>query len=106
MIRDGQWELFSHDPHMGRTVWRWFDGSKTHFRIDQRTDEIVKANKAEMAQSRSDWRGDWHKVASVPLNILYASGLDDAIGQKDDKFLSRWLNDSDHRAFRTKGGNV
>lgn len=106
MIRDGDWELFSHDERMGRTVWRWFDGQRTHFRVDQRTDEIVRKNAQEAAHAASGWKGDWHKVASIPMNIFHDSGMDDAIGQKDNKFLSRWLNDGDHAAFRTKGGRV
>ena len=105
-IKDGDWSLVSHDEAAGRTVWSMFDGRKTVFRVDYRTDEIVKANRAEMNDTPSGWRGDWHKVASVPLNIHHASGLHEAIGQRDRRFIQRFLNDSDNAAWRTKEGRI
>jgi len=99
-------ELFDHDPVMGRTIWSYFDGEKTHYRIDYQVDQLVKENEYHRNNSSSGWQGEWHRIASVPLNIMYASGLHEAINQGDDKFASKFLNDGDNRAWRTKEGNV
>ena len=48
--------------------------------------------------------GDWVRVASVPLSELAASGLDRAIRAGHDRFVSRWLNDSDNRGIGRAGG--
>lgn len=105
-IKDGDWTLLEHDEAMGRTVWVMFDGRQTHFRTDYRTDSIVKDNRRERNDAPAGWKGDWHKVAAVPLNIYHDSGLHDAIGQKDNRFIGRFLNDSDNRAWRTKDGRI
>lgn len=104
-IKDGDWELFNHDPYTGRTVWQLFDGQATHFRTDYPVDNIIQDNaiaKAEMAGQR--WGGG-KRVASVPLNIYY-NQLAEASRQDDDKYLSKWLNDGDHAAFRTFEGQL
>ena len=42
------------------------------------------------------------------MQLLYDEnvGLNTAIQQGDKGYLSRWLNDSDNRAWRTKDGRV
>lgn len=105
-IRDGDFELCDYDPHTGRSVWSFYNGEKTVYRIDYPVDGIIKANTAEKNATGPGWKGDWHKVASVPLNILHGSGLNDAMTQQDDRFVKRWLNDSDNGAWRTKEGRV
>lgn len=105
-IRDGNFELLEWDAVTGRTVWGYFDGEKTVFRTDYPVENMIKNNKAEFNSAPDHWRGDYVKVASVPLNVLYDSGLDEAIGQKDNRFISRFLNDSDNRAWRTRDGRV
>jgi len=105
VIKDGNWELLEHDHRTGRTVWVWFDGEKTHYRTDYPVDNILKDNataKAEMAGQR--W-GDGKRVASIPLNVFHDQ-LAEASKQDDDKYLSKWLNDSDNAKFRTFGGRV
>lgn len=105
-IRDGDWELFDYDYATGRSVWRYFDGQQTIFRTDYPVHQLVEQNQLERHEATADWKGDWHKIGSVPLNMAYDSGLVDAITQQDDKFVSRFLNDSDNRAWRTKEGRV
>jgi hypothetical protein len=105
-IRDGDFELFDYDYATGRSVWRYFDGEKTIFRTDYPVHHLVEQNLLERQETPAGWKGDWHKVGSVPLNLAYDSGLVDAITQQDDKFVSRFLNDSDNRAWRTKEGRV
>lgn len=98
-IRDGEWTLAEWDAATGRTVWALFDGARTVMRIDYPVEAVVKANTAERNGDKP--RGEWRKLASVPHNVLHASGLDDAIGQGDRRFVARWLNSSDNRAWRT-----
>lgn len=106
-VRDeAGFELFEFDPASGRSVWRYFDGEKTVFRTDYPVSETLHQNAEARAAAAVGWKGDWHRIASVPLNIVYASGLAEAVNQQDDRFISRFLNDGDNRAWRTKEGSV
>lgn len=104
-IRDGNWELFSHDPHTGKTVWRYFDGMATHYRTDMPVDNIISDNRAAQAdlagKAQQDGVGDL--VARIPLNVAFQQ-LGDAM--HDQAYLSRWLNDSDNAAWRVKEGRL
>jgi hypothetical protein len=105
-IRDENgFELVSHDEKLGRTVWKYFDGEKTVYRTDYRTDQIVADNKAHLLDSAGQKWGGGRRVASIPLNI-YFEQLAEAQNQKDEKYMSKWLNDSDNAAFRCFGGRV
>ena len=106
-VRDENgFELFDWDPATGRTVWQYFDGEKTVFRTDYPVDGLLKINAEQRAISSSSWAGDFHHVASVPLNVVYDSGLAEAQNQGDMAFTKRWLNDSDNRTWRTKEGTL
>lgn len=107
-IRDGAWELFSWDPQTGRTVWIMEEDGKTHVRTDYPVQSILDANAARRNATPDGWKGDWHHVASVPLNLLHDEnvGLHKAFQQGDDKHISRFLNDPDNAAWRTKTGRV
>ncbi len=106
-IRDENgFELMEHDPVTGRSVWSYFDGEKTVFRTDYPVEATMAENEAVRNAADQAWRGDWHRVASIPLNILHASGLAEAHSQGDDRFVKRWLNDGENRAWRTKEGRV
>lgn len=108
IIKDGEWSLFDHDLHTGRSVWHMFDGEKDVYRVDYPVDATIAENKAVRNEAQKAWKGDYHRVASIPLGILHDEnlGLLEASRQGDDKYLSRWLNDSDNRAWRTKEGQV
>lgn len=108
VVRDGDWTLFEYDPATGRAVWSMFDGEKTIFRIDTPVQSTLDENAVARNEAPAGWRGDYHRIASVPMQLLYddSLGLNKAIQQGDDRFLSRWLNDSDNRAWRTKEGRV
>lgn len=105
-IRDGDWILYDYDPKLGRQVWYMTnpDGSMT-FRTDYEATGTIAENAAMRNAAESGWKGDWHKVASIPLNVYYDQ-LAAAAQQDDGKYLSKWLNDSDNRAWRTKEGRV
>lgn len=105
-IRDGDFELVEYDYATGRSVWRYFDGQKTIFRTDYPVHSLIEQNLLERNDAGKDWKGDWHKVASIPLNMAWQDGVVEAFNQHDDKWISRMLNNSDNRAWRTKEGRV
>lgn len=106
IIRDGDWTLFDSDIKAGRYVWVTTndDGSQT-FRTDYTVDPLIETNTAQRNLARGDWAGDYHHIASIPLNIFHDE-LAEASREGDQRFMSRWLNDSDNRAWRTKDGRV
>jgi len=109
-ITDGDWELFDYEPASGRSVWMMEDkmtGAVT-FRTDYPVTALINANEQARNEAGKAWGGDWHRVASIPLNVLYdeKTGLDKAFTEGDKAFTSKWLNDSDNRAWRTKEGRV
>lgn len=97
-------ELQEFDPVSGRSIWSYFDGQKTVYRTDYPVQATMAENEAVRNEADKVWRGDWHRVASIPLNIVHDSGLATAQTQGDGKFVKRFLNSSDNRAWRTKEG--
>ncbi len=105
-IMDGDWRLFDYDIRTGRSVWKFEHGDgRVTFRTDYPVDNLVKANKEELNDHAGARWGDGRVAARIPKNIFWDQ-LAEAVQQDDDKFLSRWLNDSDNAAFRTFGGKV
>jgi hypothetical protein len=98
--------IFDTDPALSLTrFWHW-DDEKDQAVIETRQDvtDLLDANRAEANEASGNWRGDMHKVASIPLNVYYdlkQKGIID-----DAKAFKRWLNDPENRYFRTKGGRV
>lgn len=96
---------FSYDPLLGiKRTFHW-DESKDEFLIqtEQDTGEIVEANKAAYNEAPERW-GEFTRVASIPISLywdLKKKGIAD-----DDAAMKRWLNSSDNRFFRTRGGNL
>lgn len=66
---------------------------------------IIEANKrAANAVDKHQKYGEWSKVASIPMAVyhdLKQQGIVD-----DPARFKRWLNDSDNKFFRTRGGTV
>lgn len=104
-FRDGDWSLVDFDPILQRSVWRKVEDGVEHFQTCTQVDDEIDHNKVEMAALAGARWGEGRKVASVPLG-LYFEKLAEAQVQKDEKYLSRWLNDSDNAAFRTFHGRV
>ena len=105
-IKDGEWTLFDWDALTGRSVWYLEDGNKTHWRTDYPVESTLSENTAVRNIAQKAWTGDYHRVASIPLNVAYDSGMVDASSQNDTKYMSKWLNDPDNRGWRTKEGKV
>lgn len=106
-IRDGQFTLFDYDYETGRSVWVAHDpmtGQGT-FRIDYPVDATIRANVEAEKASHGKRFGDYAHIASIPMNLYHGSGLAEAQQQADHQWVSRWLNDSDNRAWRASRGN-
>lgn len=105
-IKDGDWTLFDYDVKSGRQVWALENGDgTTTFRTDYPAQAVVDLNTAQRNLSRPGWAGDYHQIASIPLNVFHDQ-LAEASRQGDDKYISRFLNNGDNRAWRTKEGRV
>ena len=103
------WVLFERDPLTGRRTYFSLDeGSfgKTFWRIEMPIDGLIESNAEAEKATHGQRFGDWNRVASVPLNIMEKSGLDVAIASRDNKFISKFLNDIDNGKFRTSRGRV
>lgn len=106
-MRSGDWTLLEYDPVVNRaTFGRDVEGGmelKTEYYVD----DVLEANKQQYNLAQSGWAGDYHKVASISPAVAYGGGyIAQALKEGDDAAVSKWLNDSDNRAWRTKHGNV
>lgn len=103
-----QKKLFSHDPLTGIT--QWFipedEGKKFVIQTTQDVGGIIETNKKALASvdERANWKGDWHHVASIPLHTFFELKKR-GITESTPKFR-RWLNDPEHKFFRTRHGRV
>lgn len=81
----------------------------------QDTQSLTDKNQREKLQSGSGWKGDWHKVASIPLVVidiwreeLKAMGGRDInpLAKSNEKWFIAKLNSSDFLKLRTKEGII
>lgn len=98
--------LFDRDPAMGTTTYFHYDDAAGSMTLEtlQETDAIVEGNKQDSNNARTGWRGDMHRIASIPMTLymqLKQQGIVD-----DPKAFKAWLNDPENRYFRTKTGRV
>lgn len=103
------WSLFDHDPVTGRKIWMSLDegpDGTTLWRVEVPIDDLIDQNAEAEKLTHGQKLPDWNRVASVPFNIMEKTGLDVAIQAKDDRFLSKFLNDADYSKFRTSRGRV
>lgn len=105
-IRDGNWLLMEHDIVTGRSVWMTVQDDQYIFRVDMPLDAIFDANQEAEIATMGRRFGDYNRVASIPHHLVYQNGVNDAIEQRDDRWLARYLNNSDNRKFRTSRGSV
>ena len=98
----------SIDPELGLTRNFHYDPSTERVVIDtvQDVTDIVEAAKRSHRQfdERSNWKGDLHRVASIPLTILFQLREQGILDDQDA--FKKWLNERDNQVFRTRPGRV
>jgi hypothetical protein len=67
---------------------------------------LYDMNKEAEADSNGQRFGSGKIVASLPVNVAYATGFMEAARQKDQKWISRFLNDPSHRWFKRFRGKI
>lgn len=99
-------QLFHQNPELGREVWHHWDPDLGHiFETKYMVDPIIDANKSEFNEHKNSRWNEGRRAASIPLNVFFDK-LKEPIEQEDDKYVSRWLNDRDNRAWRTFPGKL
>ena len=99
--------LVSENKAIGqKQYWHDHDDGSVTIETVQTVDNVAEDNKATFNQfdERANWKGDMHKVASIPMSIFYdlkRKGILD-----DPAAMKKWLNDPDNRVFRTRPGQV
>ena len=101
-----QKRLLDFDPVTQTREYFHYDVERDAFTIEriQETDPIVEANKRNFNDASGNWRGDMHKIASIPMDLfmqLQKQGI-----TSDAKAFKKWLNDPENRYFRAKPGRV
>jgi hypothetical protein len=99
--------LFDADPITAiRKIWHEDTDGRVHLQTEHDVTDIVEDAKGfhNLHDERSPWKGDMHRVASIPMPLfmeLQKQGIID-----DQKAFKRWLNERDNRVFRTRPGRV
>lgn len=106
MVQVIETRVFDVDELAGRTRLFHYDHSDESFTIETKQDvtDLVEANKAISNEIGSGWKGDLHRVASIPMNLYFelkAKGVFD-----DQKSIRKWLNERDNQVFRTRPGRI
>jgi hypothetical protein len=96
---------FSYDPETGiKTTFHYHEDGGVSFEKTQDVEALLELNKDTLNAAPEGWKGDLHKVASIPHHVyqhLRAEGI-----LKDPERMKKWLNDSANSKFRTKSGNI
>lgn len=104
-LQTGIIETFSKDAMTG----------KISIHKAQDVNPFFQANQRDMQNSSRNWKGNWHKVASIPPIIiemwreeLKAKGAPDCnpLAAVNKSFLIAKINSGDYSKLRTKEGRV
>ena len=99
--------ILDYDPVTKITQWYHYDDITGNISLENVQDvtDIVEHNKRifNQADERKTWKGDTHKVASIP-NVIYHQLAKASNNFKDQAVIRRWLNDPDNKVFRTRPG--
>ena len=100
--------IFDRNESLGITRLWHYDPDTDEATIETKQDvsAVIEENKDDFnaVDNRANWTGEWHRVASIPLNIFYELQLSGKLS--DQAYMKRWLNDPDNRFFRTRPGKV
>jgi hypothetical protein len=104
---DGEWQLLSDDPDTGTRKWIMaLDEDTMIVRTDSYIPSLLAEENAKLlAENEGKRWGDGRVFARVPLNIRMGELLEPT-QQQDEKWLKRWYNDPDNRAWRIFPGRI
>lgn len=103
---EGQWHLFNYDHSTGTSTYVMADGDQYHVKEERFVDGVLSVNKKCRNANDKGWAGDTHLVAAIPQHLFYNTSLGEAAALNDDKYVMKWLNDSENEAFRLKEGRL
>lgn len=109
--------IVDYDPYTGITETYHKDPMTGQVRINKSQDlqPFINANAIDRSAASSGWKGDFHKVASIPLlvvemwtNELKAKGYSNPnpMAKENNVWLMAKLNSNDFLKLRTKEGNI
>lgn len=98
--------LFDVDPLTGSREFFHYDEKNDTYAIEteQNVDALVESNKRLHNDAPEHWKGEMHRVASIPMNVYWDLKMRGILD--DEKRLRAWLNDPANRYFRTRPGRV
>ena len=101
--------VLDYDPATGITQWFHLDEATGDIGLETKQDvtAVIESTKGAFNQTdeRKPWKGDVHKVASIP-KIIYEELAKKSHNFKDQRVIRKWLNGKDNRVFRTRPGRV
>jgi hypothetical protein len=101
--------VLDYDPATGITQWFHYDDATGDMGLETQQDveAVIEGTKGAFDQTdeRANWKGDVHKVASIPM-VIYHELAKISNNFKDQRVIRKWLNDKDNRVFRTRPGNL
>ena len=103
--------LFEKDPLTGITrYWRHNPLDDTaYLETEQDVTAIMEANKRAFNDAENNWRGDMHRVATLPISLITTLQEQGIIDPKNDPKgvrFNKWLNLPENRVWRTKPGRL
>jgi hypothetical protein len=106
MALETDWRLFDYDLVTGKAVFMRFEGDQLKVRTVMPVDDLVDENADRRAETAgTKWGDGIQHVARIPIH-MWQRQLAEPLLQEDQKALSKWLNDPDNAAFRTREGKV
>ena len=94
-------EIYHKDPH----------DNKIHIQVVQDVGRYIKANQEQfnITEKGTTWKGDFHKVASIPLVVLeqWTKELgDNPLKKEYEGWLAAKLNSNEFYRLRTRAGAI
>lgn len=104
---EGKGKLVSDPCRFDVRAWvHTDDNGVTHVCHVYRVDPVIEANRERYNASYGQRWGDGRVVASIPNGIYYHGDFAKAVGDRDEGWIRRFLNDADNQKLRTFRGNL
>lgn len=73
----------------------------------QDVESVIEMNKLEANTANTNWKGELHKVASIPMVIIEKYKNEKGVDLLNDSIaMKKFLNDPDNKFLRTKNGRL